>query len=131
MLDQTNTQVITISPEATQAVQNILTEKNLDGYALRIFVSGGSCGCGGGGCGGGTQFGMSLDNVIKDIDTTFESGGVKLVVDDVSLQYLHGARIDFVNDPQHGAGFVINAKNEAHNHSEGEACGCGGSCSCN
>lgn len=130
MLDQTNTQAITISPEATQAVQNILAEKNLEGYALRIFVSGGSCGCGGGGCGGGTQFGMSLDNVIKDTDTAIETGDIKVVVDDVSMQYLNGAKIDFVNDPQHGAGFTIHTHQEPHNHGEGDACGCGGSCAC-
>ena len=130
MLDQTNTQAITISPEATQAVQNILAEKNLEGYALRIFVAGGSCGCGGGGCGGGTQFGMSLDNAIKDVDTTIEAGGIKVVVDDVSIQYLNGAKIDFVNDPQHGAGFTIHTHKEPHNHSDGDACGCGGSCAC-
>ena len=129
MLEQTNLQEITISPEATQAVQNIMAEKDLEGYALRLFISGG--GCGGGSCGGGTQFGMSLDNVIKDADTTFENEGVKIVVDDVSMQYLHGAKVDFVDDPQHGAGFVINAQQEkAHNHADGEDSSCNASGSC-
>jgi len=131
MLDQTNIQTITISPEATQAVQNIMAEKNLEGYALRIFVSGGSCGCGGGGC-GGTQFGMALDNIIKDVDTTIESDGMKIVVDNVSMEYLFGAKIEFVNDPQRGAGFVINTQQtHQHSHNEGEGCACGGSCDCN
>jgi len=130
MLDQTNIQTVTISPEAAQAVQNIMTEKNLEGYALRIFVSGNGCGCGGGGCGGGTQFGMALDNIIKDVDTTFESDGVKIVVDDISMEYLQGANIGFINDPQRGAGFVINAHHE-HKHREGDECACGGSCDCN
>ena len=130
MLDQTNIQTVTISPEAAQAVQNIMTEKNLDGYALRIFVSGGGCGCGGGGCGGGTQFGMALDNIFKEEDTTVEAQGVKIVVDDISMGYLQGASIEFVNDPQRGSGFVINT-NKAHNHSADDGCACGGSCDCN
>ncbi len=81
---QTNTNTVSLSSAAAQAVQNIMNEKNLEGYALRIYVAGGGC--------GGTQFGMALDNNIRDIDTTFESEGVKVVVDEVSIDYLLGAR---------------------------------------
>jgi iron-sulfur cluster assembly accessory protein len=127
MLEQTSTKInaetISLSSAAAQAVQNILAEKNLDGYALRIYVAGGGC--------GGTQFGMALDNNIRDIDTTFETDGVKVVVDEVSIDYLLGASIDFVNDPQRGAGFVVDSPNaKAHNHGD-EGCACGGSCACN
>ena len=103
MLEQISTQITTktvsLSSAAAQAVQNIMDEKNLEGYALRIYVAGGGC--------GGAQFGMALDDNIRDIDTTFESEGVKVVVDEVSIDYLLGANIDFVNDPQRGAGFVV------------------------
>ena len=120
---QINTNTITLSSAAAQAVQNILDEKKLEGYALRIYVSGGGC--------SGTQFGMALDDNIREIDTTFESEGVKVVVDEVSIEYLLGASVDFVNDPQRGAGFVVDSPNaKAHSHGEGE-CACGGSCSCN
>ena len=120
---QTSTSTISLSTAAAQAVQNIMAEKNLEGYALRIYVAGGGC--------GGTQFGMALDNNIRDIDTTFESEGVKVVVDEVSIDYLMGASIDFVNDPQRGAGFVVDSPNaQAHNHGS-DGCACGGSCSCN
>lgn len=120
---QTNTNTVSLSPAAAQAVQNILNEKNLEGYALRIYVAGGGC--------GGTQFGMALDNDIRDIDTTFESEGVKVVVDEVSIDYLMGASVDFVNDPQRGAGFVVDSPYaKVHNHGEG-GCACGGSCDCN
>ena len=133
MLEQVSTQVttqgVTLSPTAAQAVQNIMEEKNLEGYALRIYVSGGGC------C--GMQFGMALDDNIREIDTTFESDGVKLVVDEVSINHLQGASIDYVDDPERGAGFIVNNPNaKAHNHQGG--CGCGddtggcssGSCSC-
>ena len=120
---QGNTNTISLSLAAAQAVQNILAEKKLEGYALRIYVTGEGC--------GGAQFGMALDNNIREIDTTFESEGVKVVVDDVSIDYLLGASVDFVNDPQRGAGFVVDSPNaKAHNHGS-DGCACGGSCACN
>ena len=125
MLEQIDTQIISLSPAASQAVQNILAEKNLEGYALRIYVSGGGC------C--GAQFGMALDDNIREIDTTFESNGVQVVIDEVSIDYLRGANVDYVNDPERGAVFVVNNPNaNTHNHSHGEGdCACGGSCACN
>ena len=120
---QVNTNTIALSSAAAQAVQNIMAEKNLEGYALRIYVAGGGC--------GGAQFGMALDNNFRDIDTTFESEGVKVVVDEVSIEYLLGASIDYVDDSQRGAGFVVDSPNaKAHNHGA-DGCACGGSCACN
>lgn len=129
---ETFTPTITLSPAASDAVRNILTERNLEGYALRVYVAGGGC------C--GVNFGMALDNNFRDVDTTFEVNGVKVVVDEVSIDYLRGANIDFVNDPVRGAGFAVDSPN-AKGHSHGESgcacgsgessCGCGGgSCSC-
>ena len=73
MLNEIETQTISISPTAAEAVQNILTERKLEGYALRVYVSSGGC------C--GAQFGMALDNNFREVDTTIDSNGVKLVVD--------------------------------------------------
>ena len=133
MLQEIETQLFTITPAASQAVQGILDERKLEGYALRVYVAGGGC------C--GVNFGMALDNNIRDdVDTTFTSNGVKVVVDNVSIDYLREATIDFVNDPQRGAGFAVNSPNaKSHDHGEG-GCSCGsgggggcggGSCSCN
>ena len=121
-ITQVEPAAITLSLTATEAVKNILTERNLEGYALRVYVAGGGC------C--GVNFGMALDNNFRDLDTTFEANGVKVVVDEVSIDYLRGATIDFVNDPVRGAGFAVDSPNvQSHSH-EGETCGCGGSCSC-
>ena len=49
MLQELDVQTITLTTAASQAVQNILTERKLEGYALRVYVAGGGC-CGGGGC---------------------------------------------------------------------------------
>jgi iron-sulfur cluster assembly accessory protein len=122
MLQELEVQTLTVSPAAAQAVRDILTERKLDGYALRVYVAGGGC------C--GVQFGMALDNSFRDADRTFDTEGIKVVVDDVSLDHLRGARIDFVNDPQRGAGFIVDSPGTKHAHDEG-GCACGGSCSCN
>lgn len=120
----TDTPMLTLTSAASGAVKNILQERNLEGYALRVYVAGGGC------C--SVNFGMALDNNFRDLDSTFDIDGVKVVVDEVSLEYLRGATVDFVNDPERGAGFAVdspNAKSHDHEHGEG-GCGCGGSCSC-
>ena len=124
VLTETNIPTITLSTAASDAVKNILSERNLEGYALRVYVAGGGC------C--GVSFGMALDNNIRDVDMTIEANCVKVLVDEVSIDYLRGATIDFVNDPVRGAGFAVDspsAKGHEHAHGEG-GCGCGGSCSC-
>ncbi len=126
MLEDVGIETISLTPAASKAVSDILTERKLEGYALRVYLSK-SCSC------GDLSFGMALDNNVRDVDKTFESQGVKIVVDEVSLDYLQGAKIDFVNDPQRGAGFLVDspvAKDMSQEHGE-EGCGCGGSCSCN
>lgn len=127
IVTQTEPATISLSVAASDAVKNILAERSLEGYALRVYVAGGGC------C--GVNFGMALDNNIRDVDTTFEANGVKVVVDEVSIDYLRGANIDFVNDPVRGAGFAVDspsAQSHEHSHAHGESgCACGGSCSCN
>jgi iron-sulfur cluster assembly accessory protein len=133
MLQEIETQLFTLTPAASQAVKDILEQRNLEGYALRVYVSGGGC------C--GVNFGMALDNNFRDVDTMFDTNGVQVVVDNVSIDYLRDATVDFVNDPHHGQGFAVNSPNaKGHSHgeggcacgSDGGSCGCGGgSCSCN
>jgi iron-sulfur cluster assembly accessory protein len=91
------------------------------------------------------NFGMALDNNFRDVDTTFDANGIKVVVDNVSIDYLREATIDFVNDPQRGAGFSVNSPNAQGKSHEQGGCACGssseeggsccsdggGSCGCN
>lgn len=128
----TEAAIISLTTAASDAVKNILTERKLDGYALRVYVAGGGC------C--GVNFGMALDNNLRDVDTVIDTNGVKVAIDEVSIDYLRGATIDFVNDPVRGAGFAVDSPNaKGHSHGEGGcacgsgggSCGCGGgSCSC-
>lgn len=126
MLTELDLHTITLTPAASEAVNSIIAERKLEGYALRVYLAEG-------GCCSGLSFGMALDNNVHADDQTFEDGGVKVVVDATSLDYLQGARIDFVNDPARGAGFMVDSPSaRAHHeeHAEG-TCACGGSCSCN
>ncbi len=125
MLQELDVQTIKLTPTASKAVSDILAERKLEGYALRVYVAGGGC------C--GVNFGMALDNNIRDTDFKFDSDGVQVLVDEVSIDYLRGAKIDFIHDPERGAGFVVDSPSAAaHSHEHGEeGCACGGSCSCN
>ncbi len=124
MLQELDVQTISLTPAASKAVSDIIAERNLVGYALRVYLAGS-------GCCSGVSFGMALDNNIRDVDKVIDTGDVKLVVDEVSLDYLQGAKIDFVNDPDRGVGFLVDSPLiQAHENGE-EGCACGGSCSCN
>ncbi len=132
MLQEIDTKTITLSSAAAEAMQSIMTERKLDGYAVRVFVAGGGC--------GGTSFGMALDNNIGANDLTFTSEGISIVVDQMSFEELHGADIQYINDPERGPGFVVNSPNASKggscscgNNASGEesSCACGGgSCGC-
>jgi iron-sulfur cluster assembly accessory protein len=118
---------ITLTPFAAQAVSDLLTNRNLLDYSLRVFVQGGGC--------SGLQYGMALDNRVHDTDLILEQHGVKVLVDEVSIKYLDGATIDYVDEPS-GSGFKITNPNEISTcgcgqssaSSEGSSCGCGGNC---
>ena len=131
-ITEVETPTLNLSSAASDAVKNILAERKLEGYALRVYVAGGGC------C--GVNFGMALDNNFRDVDTTFDLNGIKVVVDEVSIDYLRGASIDYVNDPVRGAGFAVDSPNakggecscgSGHAHASSGSCGCGGgSCAC-
>jgi len=82
---------------------------------LRVFVRGRTC--------AGYSYGLALDDATADDDAVFEQGGIKLAVDPVSVQFVDGARIDYVESSE-GAGFIVTNEREAG------AGGCGGGCSC-
>ena len=127
-LPKVNEEIVSISPEATQAVLDIIAEKGVETQALRIFVSGSSC--------QGVQFGMALDNNINETDTVIEADGIKIVVDHQSIDHARGASIELVNDQKQGTGFVIKAPPSEHGScgscgsgsDDANSCGDSGSC---
>jgi iron-sulfur cluster assembly protein len=110
---QVNTAQVTLTEAAAQAVQDLMAKRNLAGYALRMFVSGGGC--------SGFQYGMALDNNVRESDLSFTYHGVQLIVDEISIGYLDGAVVDYVQDNLLGTGFKIENPNAV------AACGCGNS----
>jgi len=106
---------VTLSTSAAEVVRDLIRERELeDAYALRVYVSGRSC--------SGYQYGMALDNRPGETDSVFESQGLKILIDEISMQYMAGATIDYVDD-ERGKGFLVDNPNAA------PACSCeSGSC---
>ena len=112
LADQTQTELITLTPSAVQAINELLEKRDLEGYALRIFVSGGGC--------SGLQYGMALDNNTRTGDETAEFDGVKVIIDEMSINYMRGSTVDYVDDLM-ASGFKIDNPNAT------ASCGCGDS----
>jgi iron-sulfur cluster assembly protein len=111
-IEQTNTKQITITSNAAVAVKDLLEKRELGNHALRVYISGGGC--------AGYQYGMALETNIRDTDHVFKQHDVKVVVDEISIEYLHGSTIDYVDEVM-GSGFKIENPNAV------AACGCGSS----
>ncbi|HEX4110915.1 MAG TPA: iron-sulfur cluster insertion protein ErpA [Stellaceae bacterium] len=103
---------VTITPNAARRVAVLRDQENAPEAFLRLAVSGGGC--------SGFQYGFSFDDARHEDDVAFERDGVTLVVDNVSLELVKGAEIDFVEDMM-GASFQVRNPNAA------TSCGCGNS----
>ena len=97
---------------AAAKVKELVEEEGNPELKLRVFVQGGGC--------SGFQYGFTFDEVVNEDDTQMEKGGVTLLIDAMSLQYLVGAEIDYKDDLS-GAQFVIKNPNAT------TTCGCGSS----
>lgn len=97
---------------AAAKVRELIEEEGNNALKLRVFVSGGGC--------SGFQYGFSFDEEAAEDDTRIENGGVTLLVDPLSFQYLMGAEIDYTEGLE-GAQFVIRNPNAT------TTCGCGSS----
>ena len=105
---------INVTPTAAEKITELLAEENKTDAGLRVFVQGGGC--------SGFQYGLMIDEGEGDTeaDQVFEVNGVRLLVDPISLRYLKGAEVDFV-DNNMGGGFTIKNPNAK------STCGCGSS----
>jgi iron-sulfur cluster assembly protein len=112
LTESTEVKALDLTASAADAVKNLLDKRDLVDYALRVYVQGGGC--------SGFQYGMALDNNIREEDTVVEEHGVKVIIDEVSITYMRGASIDYVEDIM-GSGFKIDNPNAM------ASCGCGSS----
>ena len=105
--------MITITDKGAEKVREFLDTQGADMQAagLRVGVRGGGC--------SGFQYNLAFDQQRED-EAVFEDHGLKLLVDRMSLPYVTGSIIDYVDSLQ-GAGFQVNNPNVV------AACGCGSS----
>jgi iron-sulfur cluster insertion protein len=104
--------MLSLTEKAAEKVREIQAAENIEAnYGLRLRVVGGGC--------SGFAYDLYFDQVTE-MDRTFDSNGVKLVVDQMSLQYLAGTTVDYVEGLQ-GAGFKFQNPNVK------STCGCGSS----
>jgi iron-sulfur cluster insertion protein len=106
--------MINVTPLAAEKISELLTEEQKPGAGLRVFVQGGGC--------SGFQYGLMIEEngASPDADQVIECNGVTLYVDPISIRYLKGAEVDFI-DNMAGGGFTIRNPNAK------TTCGCGSS----
>ena len=103
------TSIIGMTPAAADKVRELLVQENDPSLGLRIFVAGGGC--------SGLQYGMTLDEE-QEGDTVITVSGFNVLVDEMSVGYISGSEVDYV-DSLMGAGFTVNNPNAV------SSCGCG------
>ncbi|HIH43132.1 TPA: iron-sulfur cluster insertion protein ErpA [Candidatus Woesearchaeota archaeon] len=103
---------VNITQKAADKVMQIIQQKKKEGYGLRLGIVEGGC--------SGFEYSIVLDDKTNDDDTVVEQKGVKVFVDNKSMEFLRGSLIDYV-DTMQGAGFKISNPNAQH------SCGCGNS----
>jgi iron-sulfur cluster assembly accessory protein len=108
MIDNTAT-AITISERAARRISRILSGEP-QGTVLRVSVSGGGC--------SGFQYGFDLDRALAPEDIVVERDGAVVAIDPVSLPYMGGSEIDFVDD-------LIGQSFQISNPNATASCGCG------
>lgn len=101
-----------VSERAARQISTILAREGQAELKLRITVSGGGC--------SGFQYGFDLDDKDEDGDIAVEQGDAKVVIDGMSLLYMMGCEVDFVEDLT-GSFFRVNNPNAT------ASCGCGNS----
>lgn len=103
---------LSFSDAAAAKVKMLVEEEGNPTLKLRVFVTGGGC--------SGFQYGFTFDELQADDDTVVENGGVALLIDPLSYQYLVGGEVDYVEGLE-GSRFVVSNPNAS------ATCGCGSS----
>ena len=109
LITGTSEQII-LTDSAVDRIRALLVKEAKPEAGLRLYISGGGC--------AGMSYGMSIDDSVSNDDAVVKTKGVKVVVDKLSLIYLRGSKIDYVENLQ-TSGFQIDNPNAA------SSCGCG------
>jgi len=109
---ENNSDPLNVTEAAAAKVTQLITEENDWQLRLRVYIVGGGC--------AGFQYGFAFDKQQNEDDTIISNNSASIIVDSMSLQYLSGSTIDYVNGLQ-GAHFVVS------NPNANTTCGCGSS----
>lgn len=112
-MQEVTTAAISLTDRAATELKDLMASQQKPEAALRVWVSGGGC--------SGLQYGLALDDgQPEEGDKVFEQDGVRIFIDDLSLGYMVGSSVDYVDDTL-GGGFKIENPNAT------SSCGCGSS----
>jgi iron-sulfur cluster assembly accessory protein len=100
---------VTVSARAARRIVKVLSGEPA-GAMLRVAVNGGGC--------SGFQYAFEITRERADDDLALERDGATVLIDSVSLDFLRGAEIDFVDD-------LIGQSFKIHNPNATASCGCG------
>ncbi|MDG6997602.1 MAG: iron-sulfur cluster insertion protein ErpA [Nitrososphaerota archaeon] len=101
---------LTLTDAAVERIKHLISKDGRTGAGLRLYISGGGC--------AGMSYGMTIDDSTSADDAVVKTRGVQVIVDKLSLIYLRGSKIDYVENLQ-TSGFQIDNPNAA------SSCGCG------
>jgi iron-sulfur cluster insertion protein len=101
---------IQLTNGAAKKINTLIAEEGNPGLKLRVYVTGGGC--------SGFQYGFSFEELVNEDDTRILCDGAELLVDSLSIQYLLGAKVDYLEGLQ-GSRFVV------ENPMAATTCGCG------
>lgn len=103
---------IQFTDAAANKVKALIADEENPNLRLRVYITGGGC--------SGFQYGFTFDDKMNEGDLTIEQQGVELIVDPMSLQYLVGGYVDYIEGLE-GSRFVVTNPNAK------TTCGCGSS----
>lgn len=103
---------LSVTERAARQVAKIIAAEGDPGAKLRIAVSGGGC--------SGFQYGFTLDHEVTDDDLVIARDGVEVVIDTMSLEFLRGAQVDYVEE-------IVGSAFRISNPNAQSSCGCGSS----
>lgn len=112
MVETLTSTPVTLSDSAAARIAFLASQETKPGAMLRLGVDGGGC--------SGFQYTYDFIWQSEATDLVVEHNGATLVIDDVSLDFLKGAMLDYEEDLS-GAAFVVKNPNSTAN------CGCGNS----
>ncbi len=112
MATEQTAKIVTVTAKAAEKIKEFMSAEDEKPQFLRVYVQGGGC--------SGLSYGMGFENKAEEDDLVLEENGVKLLVDNYSIDHLKGANVDYIESLM-GSGFKINNPNVT------KSCSCGSS----